>query len=148
MQTQNAGQNSKQTYMRHGYGQSLARKQMQTEVVLTQNVNWQWHNAGAVHNDKRLSIRSIRHWQAYKANIEKRKQIQTQIAVIHNVWEQQADASQVDKHVIRLERVYEPFIYSQKGSIGLYMMVIDVVRIIYIREALKKVVFFLGIFPR
>ena len=39
-------------------------------------------NAGAGHNDKRLYIR---HWQAFKANIEKRKQIQTQIAVIHNV---------------------------------------------------------------
>ena len=28
---------------------------------------------------------SKRHWQAFKAKIEKRKQIQTQIAVIHNV---------------------------------------------------------------
>ena len=28
---------------------------------------------------------SKRHWQAFKANIEKRKQMQTQIAVIHNV---------------------------------------------------------------
>ena len=28
---------------------------------------------------------SKRQWQAFKANIEKRKQIQTQIAVIHNV---------------------------------------------------------------
>ena len=77
--------------------------------------------------DKMAKDFSKRHWQAFKANIEKRKQIQTQIAVIHNVWEQQADASQVDKHVIRLERVYEPFIYSQKGSIDLYIMVINVV---------------------
>ena len=98
--------------------------------------------------DKMAKDFSKRHWQAFKANIEKRKQIQTQIAVIHNVWEQQADASQVDKHVIRLERVYEPFIYSQKGSIGLYIMVINVVWIIYIRGTLKKMVSFLGIFPK
>ena len=92
--------------------------------------------------DKMAKDFSKRHWQAFKANIEKRKQIQTQIAVIHNVWEQQADASQVDKHVIRLERVYEPFIYSQKGSIGLYIMVINVVWIIYIRGTLKKLYLF------
>ena len=48
-----------------------------TECQLTMT-----QNAGAGHNDKRLYIR---HWQAFKANIEKRKQIQTQIAVIHNV---------------------------------------------------------------
>ena len=69
MQTQNAGQNSKQTYKKTNANRGC---------TYTDNDTMQ-------EQDKMAKDFSKRHYQAFKANIEKRKQIQTQIAVIHNV---------------------------------------------------------------